>query len=178
MLKLIPVILFFVIFQITKDAFLATSVLMAGTTLSCLFEKISTGTIPKVDLITLYAVLILGGMTLLLHDPIYVQWKPTITFGVFSIILAGNMFLNRPALSESLVGDKIVVPEQVWMKADLYILWFCCLMASTNVFVVHYFSFDAWVTFKFSTIFISMIASVTLAMFLMGHAKTIEVEKS
>tara|TARA_Y200000002_G_scaffold206281_1_gene170158 strand:+ start:6129 stop:6671 length:543 start_codon:yes stop_codon:yes gene_type:complete len=175
MYQLLPVLFFFISYRYTYDAMLATKVLVAGTLVAALAQKLHYGKIPKSELITLYAVMLFGGITIMLNDPVYIQWKPTITFLIFSVITTINRQMDRPPITQSLIGEKIHVDRAIWRNCDYSIIIFSLLMAIANTFVVMYLSYDLWVTFKFSTIFISMIASILLTLYLMQNANSIKV---
>ena len=66
----------------------------------------------KIDQITFWALIVLGGTTVMLNDPLYLQWKLTVTFYLFAIIAAVNTRLERQPICQLLLGEKIEVPPK------------------------------------------------------------------
>ena len=75
---LLPVLIFAGAWIFSKDVILATGALMVALTLQVGYEKLTKGSIDKKLLLTWLLVLVLGGATLALRDPIFIQWKVSI----------------------------------------------------------------------------------------------------
>lgn len=176
MYQLPPFILFFGTYLYFNDPLLATKVLMITSIIATLCQKIIDKHVPKSDMITLIALMIFGGITLALNDPIYLQWKLTATFSIFACITLCNKLLKKKPICESLLGDKIAVNPFAWRQCDLGIIYFSTLMSVINTIITLYFSLDIWIYFKLSTILFSMLGSIAMAYYLMQNATSIKVD--
>jgi intracellular septation protein len=150
--EILPVFLFFLAFKF-YDIYAATLVGIVATLLQVLINRAWFGKWDNKQIITLCVFLFFGGMTLYFHNPIFVKWKPTIVFWIFSLfILISQLFTHKPIsqrLMENVLQDKGYVPLPIWKK--LNIIWglFFAALGAINLYVAYYFSNDAWVNFKF-----------------------------
>ena len=72
----LPILLFFVAYKLA-DIYVATGVLIVVTLAQVGWIWLRQRRVEKIPLFTAALVLVLGGATLLLHDPVFVKWKPT-----------------------------------------------------------------------------------------------------
>lgn len=169
--EIFPVFLFFIAFKF-YDIYVATTVGIVATAAQVLITRVWLGQWDKKQLITLVVFVFFGGMTLYFHNPIFVKWKPTIVFWVFScVILFTQIFTYKPImqrLMENVVQEKGSVPQAVWQKLNL--LWgvFFFLLGAINLYIAYYLSNDAWVNFKFYGITAALfLISIIQAVYLM-----------
>ena len=172
--EIFPVFLFFLAFKF-YGIYVATVVGIVATFLQSIIQRIWFGRWDKKQLITLAVFLLFGGLTLYFHDPIFVKWKPTIIFWIFSIMLLGSQFFTRKPLMqrlmEGMLEGKGQVPAQVWVRINLIWALFFMIMGAVNLHVAYHYSNDAWVNFKFygvtSALFIlSIVQAVYLTRYL------------
>ena len=79
-----PLILFFGAYKF-YDIYLATLVAMAASLAQVVFVRIRHGKFETTHLVTLFVILIFGGMTLLFRDDMFIKWKPTIVNWIFAL---------------------------------------------------------------------------------------------
>ena len=124
---------------------------------------------------------IFGGMTLYFHNPIFVKWKPTIIFWIFSgAIIFTQLFTHKPLMQrmmESALENAVSIPAQIWSRINMMWAVFFVVLGSVNLYVAYYFSNDAWVNFKFygisSLLFVmSIIQAVYLLRFMTAKQPT------
>ena len=120
-----PLILFFIAFK-WQGIYFATGVAIAAS---------------------LAIILVFGGATLLLHDEVFIKWKPTVLYGLFGAILAGGRLLFRRNLLAHLMTG-ISLPDPVWSRLTWAWVGFFAFMAVLNWYVAFNFSTDTWVNFK------------------------------
>lgn len=150
--EIIPVFLFFLAFKFF-DIYIATIVGIFATLLQVLFTRVFLNRWDKKQLITLAIFIFFGGMTLYFHNPIFVKWKPTVIFWVFSlIIITSQLFTPRP-LMQRLMGGMLegrgVVPQYVWNRLNIIWAIFFLTLGSINLYIAYHYSNEAWVNFKF-----------------------------
>lgn len=145
---LFPVVIFFVVYQISKDILLATGILMIAMILQFGILKIFKKPIQKMHWISLILILILGGATLLLQDKIYIQWKPTVINWLFGIVFLLSPLVGGKSLLERLVSENLTLPKKVWNRLNIAWASFFILLGFVNIWVFENFSEATWVNFK------------------------------
>ena len=155
LIDIFPLLLFFAAFKY-HDIYVATAVLMAGMPLQLLTLKLIGQRIQTIHIAMLGAVLIFGGLTLLLRDDSFIKWKPTITYWAFGIaIVLTQKFGKKPALAYVL-DSQISLPTLIWHKLDIYWSGFCAFLGVLNLYFAFYHNPAAseavrtatWVNFK------------------------------
>jgi len=148
-LDYIAVVLFVVVYFVTRDIFLATGVLMAGVTLQVAAYLVLKKPIGNELKFTFWASMLLGGMTLLLRDETFIQWKPTIVSWLMGASLIGAHLIARVFLIQRILGQALKLPDQAWLHLTYGWGTGFFLAGAINLWVADTFSMDAWVTFKF-----------------------------
>lgn len=151
--EILPVFLFFIAFKF-YGIYVATVVGIVSTFLQVMLSRYWLGMWDRKQVITLGVFVLFGGMTLYFHDPIFVKWKPTIVFWLFTVVIIGShFFTHRPVaqrLMEGMLQDKSAsVPMRVWSKLNLIWACFFLIMGGINLYIAYHYSNDAWVNFKF-----------------------------
>jgi intracellular septation protein len=171
---LVPIILFFITFKLF-GIYVATQVGIAATFLQVFITRLLKKKWDRMQVITLIAFLLFGGLTLYFHNPIFVKWKPTVVFWIFSaVILFTQFFSKKPAIQRlmesSLSEGGAVVPGHIWKNLNLFWALFFALLGSINLYVAYAFSNDAWVNFKFYGISGALIVfSIFQAIYMMRY---------
>lgn len=182
LLDLFPVLLFFIVFKY-KGIYAATWAGIITTMLQVLIHRYRHKNWDKMQLVTLVIFLVFGGMTLYFHNPIFVKWKPTLIFWVFSMVLLGSQFIGEKPLMQRLLegtmkGQKNAVlqlelPVQVGKKLNLAWSLFFLALGGINLYVAYNFGDEAWVNFKLYGITLATIAfSILQTIFLMRYLKS------
>lgn len=179
--EIFPVFLFFLAFK-WYGIYVATVVGIVSTFLQVMINRVWVGKWDNKQLITLVIFIVFGGMTLYFHNPIFVKWKPTIVFWIFSLVIIGShLFTQKPLmqrLMENMMQGKGIVPDLVWKKLNLMWGIFFIILGSINLYIAYYFSNDAWVNFKFYGITAAlMILSIFQAIYLMRFMVEGETKK-
>ena len=165
---LLPVILFFIGFKLF-DIFTATAIAIGATLAMIVYSKIRHGKIEKMLLINGAIISVLGGITLLLKDQIYIMWKPTVLYWlVAAVLLVSNLFFNKNFIQQ-MMGKMINAPKPIWDKVNLIWVAFLILLGFLNLYVAFNYSLDTWVNFK--------LFGVTIMMFIFVIAQTVALKK-
>ena len=148
LLEYFAVIAFVVVYFLTKDVFLATGVLLAAIVAQVAFYKVTKRPLSNELKITFWVSLVLGGMTLLLRDETFIQWKPSIVSWAIALGLVGAQLFAGMSLLKKMMGAALTLEDLVWR--NLTYGWAVGFAASgaINLWVVNNFSMDTWVTFK------------------------------
>lgn len=103
--------------------------------------------VPVMPIVSAVLVLAFGGLTLYLHDDTFIKLKPTIVYGMFSVLLLGGLVARKPVLA-LLFGPVFNLTDEGWRKLTIRWAVFFVAMAILNEFVWRSFSTDTWVSFK------------------------------
>ena len=95
LLDYIAILAFVVVYFVTRDIFIATAVLMGGVTLQVAAYWLLKKPIGNELKMTFWASMVLGGMTLILRDETFIQWKPTIVNWLLAVSLAGAHLIAK-----------------------------------------------------------------------------------
>ena len=149
LLDYIAILAFVVVYFVTKDIFLATGVLMVGVTLQLVAYWLLKKPIGNELKLTFWASMVLGGMTLVLRDETFIQWKPSIVNWLLAAALIIAHLWRRVFLIEKMLGHVLALPDQAWFNLTYGWAAGFVLAGVVNLYVAYNFSMDTWVTFKF-----------------------------
>lgn len=158
--EIFPVLLFFLAFKF-YGIYAATCVGIIATFLQTILNRLYFGIWDRKQLITLGIFIFFGGLTIYFHDPIFVKWKPTIVFWLFSaILIISKIFKKDPLLEKMLkkaLPDAAEIPKHVWIRLDWMWASFFMILGLLNLWIAYSYSDAAWVNFKFYGISLLMI---------------------
>jgi intracellular septation protein len=164
-----PIICFFVVYKF-YGVFAATAATMAACVLQNILYWLRNKKFEKLHVITLFSVLILGGFTLIFHKAIFIQWKPSIIYWVFAIVLLFSHYISRKNLLARMLGDKILLPKKIWAHLNLAWILFFTFLGFLNLYVVYHYSMNAWVNFKlFGTLGLTIVFTIAQAIYMSKH---------
>src|SRR6266699_3011324 len=145
-LDLGPLVLFFVA-NSRWGIFAATATFMAAAIVAFAVSYGLTRRVPLMALMSTLVVVVFGGLTLVLHDALFIKLKPTIIYTLFGAILLGGLAAGRPLLA--VVFDQVFhLTEEGWRKLTLRWALFFLVLAVLNEIVWRTQSTDTWVSFK------------------------------
>ncbi len=145
-LELGPLVLFFIA-NSRWGIFAATAAFMAAAIVAFAVSYGLTRRVPLMALISTVVVIVFGGLTLVLHDALFIKLKPTIIYTLFGTILLGGLAAGKPLLA--VVFDQMFhLTEEGWRKLTLRWALFFFALAIANEIVWRTQSTDFWVAFK------------------------------
>ncbi len=125
----------------------ATKIFVPAILVALFIGWFQTKKIAKMPLITAILVVVFGGLTIWLNNPIFIKMKPTLIYLIFSAIL-GYGLLKKKSYLKILMGSAIPMNEEGWLILSKRFVGFFVLLAFTNEIIWRFFSQDFWVTFK------------------------------
>jgi len=165
-----PLILFFVAFK-WQGIYFATAVAIAASLAQIVYLMWRRGRVAPVNWLSLAIIVVFGGATLVLHDEVFIKWKPTVLYALFGAILAGGRLIFRRNLIASLMSG-ISLPEHVWSRLTWAWVAFFAFMAVANWYVAFNFPTDTWVNFKvWGGIGLFLLFAVAQGMLLARHVR-------
>jgi intracellular septation protein len=144
---LFPIILFFVAFKVW-DIYTATAVAIVATLVQIAWVAFRHRKVDTMLWVSLGVVTITGGATLVLHNDMFIKWKPTILYWGFAVALMVSQLAFRKNLIETMMGKQITLPHRVWGQLNVVWALFFALLGIVNLFVLYNFSTNAWANFK------------------------------
>ena len=144
---LFPVILFFAAYKFA-DIYVATSVAIAATFVQIGWVHFRHGKVDKMLWVSLGLITVFGGMTLLLHDPTFIKWKPTVLYWLFATVLLFSALVLKKNIIRAMLEQQVTLPEPVWTRLNLAWTGFFAVMGALNLYVAFNFSEADWVNFK------------------------------
>lgn len=142
-----PIVLFFISYKLF-NIYVATVVAMITSVLQVIFFRIKNQRYEKLHLISLCLIMILGSATLILHDPWFIKWKPTVIYWLTAAAFLGSCFIGQKPLTQKMMESNINLPSQIWYKLNYAWIVFFIIMGLLNIYVAYNYNTDAWVNFK------------------------------
>ena len=128
--------------------FVATGAFMAAMVAAMVYSQIRFGKISPILLFSGVAVIILGGLTIWLHNETFIKIKPTIYYTLVSGLLFFGLKTDRPFLKSVLGSAYPGLSDIGWRKLSLNWATFFLVMACLNEAVWRNSTTNFWVGFK------------------------------
>ena len=164
---LFPVIVFFGVFKLLhhgtescladqaagipwtqEPILLATAAAMAATFIQVGWAKYRHGKVDAMLWMSFSIITVFGGATLYFHNPVFIQWKPTILYWTFAAVLAVAPFFTDRNPIRAMLEDRLHLPNHVWRNLNLAYALFFFALGIANIAAIHWLSCDGWVNFK------------------------------
>src|SRR6202161_958897 len=141
-LDLGPLVLFF--FANSRfGIFTATATFMVAVLAALAASYVVTRALPIMPVVTAIIVLVFGGLTLILHNDLFIKIKPTILYALFGAVLLGGLFFGKSFLG--VVFDSLFhLTEEGWRKLTLRWGLFFLALAVLNEIVWRKHSTHVW----------------------------------
>jgi intracellular septation protein len=168
---LFPVILFFIVFK-TLGIYAATAAAIIATLAQIGWVKFKHGKVDGMLIASGVIIVVFGGATLLLHNELFIKWKPTVLYWLFAIVLfASEIFWNKN-LIRAVMDKQLALPDPVWRKLNHAWAGFFAVLGLLNLYVAFNFATETWVNFKlFGTMGLMLVFVVLQSLFLGKYMK-------
>jgi len=143
-----PLLIYLVSYWFTKNVILSTAIFMGATALAILASKLLHGRISAMLLFSGVMVLVLGGLTVWLHDATFIKMKPTAYYLMVAAVLTFGLITNRPMLKMVLGQAYPGLSDLGWTKLTRNWALFFVAMAIANEAVWRSTSMDFWLGYK------------------------------
>lgn len=193
LVELIPLILFFTVFfnkgetiQIGSwshqldGMYSATAVLMIATTVQVGLTWLITKRLEKRVFLLFVVVMVMGALTLVLHNKLFIQWKPTIFNWAMALAFIATSFIGDGRnIPERTIGSQLTLPKHVWARLNRFLIVYFFVVGALNLYVAYGFSEEAWVTYKlYSAIGFTLLMMLVTTMIIAPHIKEHEKQDS
>ena len=124
-------------------------------------------------------VLVFGTLTVVLKDPVFIKWKPTVLYWAMSVALLGARAWKRKGVVHALLASQAegfsALPARAASVLDWAWAMFLIAMGALNLWVAYTFSEPTWVYFKlFGLTGLTLVFGVLQALWVVRSMKTVE----
>jgi len=157
---------------------IATAVAIIASFIQVAYHWINTRKFERMHLFSLALITVLGGITIFLGNPAFIQWKPTVLNWLFAVVFLGSMVIGEKPIIQRAMSAQISLPQNVWNTLNLSWVAFFFVSGAANLYVAFYYNLgapdqdrmDTWVNFKLFGLMGLTIAFVILqAIYLSRH---------
>ena len=121
----------------------------------------------KVRFLTIAAVVLLGGMTVLFRDETFLKWKAPIVNWVFCVAFLASNFIGSKPLIERMLSHAMTLPKPVWYKVNTSWIVFFAFLGAANWVAAFMVPGDFWIDFKvFGNLGLTLTFTIVQFMFL------------
>ena len=174
---LFPIVLFFAAYKM-YDIYVATAVAIGAAFLQTGLFWLKHRRFEKMHVITLGILVVFGGLTLILRDPVFIKWKPTVVNWLFGATFLASRFFGERTLIERMMGHAITVPAPIWLRLNWAWVLFFLAMGIINIYVAYTYSEETWVNFKlFGMMGMTLVFVFAQAFYLGRYMETEEEDK-
>lgn len=165
-----PILLFFAAYKV-YGIYAATATAIAATFLQVGVAWLRHRRCERMHLVTLAVIVVFGGATLYLRDPVFIKWKPTVAYWLFALALAASGYIgDGRTLVERMMGQVMSAPAAVWNRLNLAWALFFAALGGINLYVAYQFDEDTWVNFKlFGLMGLTLLFIIAQAVYLARH---------
>jgi intracellular septation protein len=144
----LPVLAFFSAYFYERDFYFATIVIMIVMPIVLLLQWAMTKKFNKIYVASTLLVLVFGTATLLLRDPLFLIWKPTVLNWAIGIAFLGSQFIGEKTFVERMMGEAAKLEKPQWLRLNLMWVAFFLVVGAVNLYVGYTYSEEIWVKFK------------------------------
>jgi intracellular septation protein len=164
LIEFAPLVAFFAAY-LAGGLYVATAVLMLAMVALVAVDWLRSRRIPPLHSLSAVLVLIFGGATLALRNPLFIQWKPTVFFWLVSLAFLGSGWIGQRTLTERLLGPtlaegfgtRLTIGPALWRRLNLLWVAFYALLGALNVVVLERLSERAWAALKLVDVVLMLI---------------------
>lgn len=157
LLDFAPLGVFFAAYKFA-DIMTATIALVVATLISLVVIYACERKIALAPLISGVLVAVMGGLTVLLNDELFIKVKPTLLNLAFAAVLLGGVFLFKRGLLKYVLDVAISLNDAGWLLLSKRWGFFFLFLAALNEIIWRSFSTEFWVNFKVFGMFTLTIA--------------------
>jgi len=164
-----PILIFFGVYR-AYDIFIATGALIVVSIAQIVILKLQNKPITKMQITSLALIVVLGGITLLLRDEMYLKWKVTIVNAAFGLVFLGSHFVGNLTIIERILSKQLQLDSQLLRRLNFSWAMFFFFLGALNLWVIYTYDTETWVNFKlFGLMGLTIVFSVGQA-FIMSRA--------
>ena len=141
----------------TRNFLALTAAIMVFVTLQVVLEKVVNGEVPDFLLGSWCLLIPLGSLTLFFDNPLFLQWKFSVVYWLFGLILVVSRILGKKDILKSilsLAGPQLnKVEDSVWRRANYFMALGLIVLGFLNLYFIYLGdgedAMNLWINFKF-----------------------------
>jgi intracellular septation protein len=161
LISFLPLLAFYIAYQ-WQGIYLATGVLMASMVLATLIEWLRHRKVSPLQLLSTVLILVFGTATLLLRDPRFLKWKPSILMWLMAAAFLVSHWVGKGPLAQrfmhTAVPQGLSLKPQQWNRLNLAWVAYFALLGAANYWFAFHHSEAAWVKFKVYGLTVALMA--------------------
>lgn len=161
-----PIVVFFVAYKV-YGMYVATAAIIVAMAVQIAYQWVRHRKVNNMLLVSGALVAVLGGITLALRDPVFLQWKPTVVNWLFAAAFLGSQMFGEKTLTERVMGHAMELDQALWRQLNLIWVVNFLVLGIANLYVVYNFDEATWVNFKlFGMIGLTLLTAVGQALWI------------
>jgi intracellular septation protein len=155
LLDYLPILFFFGTYVATKDIFIAIAAIMIVAPLVLAGQWFMTRKVNRMTAISTALVVGFGGITLMLDNPVFFYWKPTVFYWIFALACLVSHFVGDKTIIQRMMQaasqgteTSIELPPDKWRTLNFMWIIYSLIAGALNIYVAYNFSESTWVNFK------------------------------
>jgi len=169
-----PLVVFVVAFNVLQRidqfkesaVYISTGIFIVATLIAIAYCWFKQGRVPPVLLVTGVIITLFGGLTIALHDPTFIQIKPTFTYIFYVVAIVGSLLIKQNVW-KLLFGHAFNLPDRIWDILAWRWAAFFASQAVLNEVIRYYFNhengnFDVWLNSRPFVVFPLVLAFAAL----------------
>ncbi len=167
----LPIFVFFVCYK-SFGIYTATAVAMILSIFQVVFFRLKYQRYEKLHIVSLVLICVLGGATLIFHDPWFIKWKPTVIYWLSGVVFFSSVFIGKKPVIQKIMENNITLPLKIWRRLSYAWTIFFIMMGVINIYVAYHYDTDTWVNFKlFGGAGSTLVFVLLQALYLAKHVK-------
>ena len=142
-----PLILFFIA-NARAGIFTATALFMVAIVIAMAVSYALVRRVSVIQTFSAFMVIVMGGLTIYLHDESFIKLKPTIYYSFVAGLLGYGLMTGKPMLQSVLGGAYPGLEPEGWRKLTRNWALFFVAMAVANEAVWRNSTTDFWISYK------------------------------
>ena len=151
LLNFLPLLAFLAAYKL-RDIYVATAALMVTMVLLCGVEFLRHRRVSAMQALSTVLILVFGTATLVLRDPRFLKWKPTIFMWLLSLAFLGSQWLGKAPLAQRMfqtaLPEGAELPRTSWLRLNLQWVLAYAVLGLANWWVAFHLPEATWVNFK------------------------------
>ncbi len=161
----------------THAIYFATLIAIIASGISLVLHYWQERKMNKNQIVTFVLFVVFGGSTLLLRDPAFIQWKPSVINLLFATVFLGSAYIGEKTMIERLMSSALEAPKHIWGRLNMAWVIFFVTVAALNLYVAYQFSEQTWVNFKLFGMLGLTFAFLVMQMVILNRYITIKPEE-
>jgi intracellular septation protein len=156
----------------------ATAIAIAASFIQVGLVWLKKRRVENIHAFSLVMITVLGGLTIYIGNPAFIQWKPTLLNWLFAVVLLISHHVFGKNLIQKMMGAQISLPAYIWNRLNLAWVIFFIISGLANLYVAFFYGLDLdaktrmdiWVDFKlFGLMGLTFVFAIGQAFYLARH---------